>query len=73
MEQWRVSKAVVADLHRYYEEQDPDPHQSGKRIRIRIRVKSRIKVKTGVRTRISIKGIADPEHWLVCQLSLALA
>jgi hypothetical protein len=30
MEPGMVSKSVVADLHHYDKEQDPDPHQSGK-------------------------------------------
>ncbi len=30
MEAWRVWRPVVADSHHFYEEQDPDPHQSEK-------------------------------------------
>jgi hypothetical protein len=30
MEQRRVCRPVVADLHHFDEEQDPDPHQSEK-------------------------------------------
>jgi hypothetical protein len=30
MEAWRICRPVVADSHHFYEEQDPDPHQSEK-------------------------------------------
>ncbi len=31
MEVWRVCRPVIADLHHFDEEPDPDPHQSEKR------------------------------------------
>jgi hypothetical protein len=69
--------AVVADLHHYYEEQDldpqqcgksdPDPYQSEKSYSDAHQSENR---DPGPDQPLSD---ADPEHWLVCQLSIALA
>jgi hypothetical protein len=56
IEPWRVCRLVVADLHHFDEEQDPDPGQNQSLIWIRL------KVKTGIRIHINVLRMHNSEN-----------
>jgi hypothetical protein len=56
MELFRVNRPLVADLHHFDEEQDPDPDF----IEVKSQIRIRIKAKRGMRIWNPISSVAEP-------------